>query len=790
MQILKINSNSISNRYYTQPKKEQTTSKQEEVTLHYANNYSPITFQAKVKIIDKKTLNIESEKNRILKHLNEILAGPVKKNIIKDNAFKLSVNSIMNITDETERLTEILNLSRAIYKDKCLSLETKLRRLKFLQKTTLNQEKLSKNIGLKNFVEEKNKQDEKIDYKLINMLKNAVSEDEFRLKKIYDKRYQELKDIESLEDLRGKYPNIKIPPTPQEVIAHKIIDLLPKKAFVEYAKNYNNEIKEQESFFDKQINPIIEIIAAKNKILPEDFKSKIQKQLWREFNDKFENNEYNNFSNIPERKNIKPSCISDCDIKLLNIDFEDFVLYIIKKHYLESEKLNQIKYNDNISGITIPVSSLGNTDYKFDKFPDKIRLLIQAGEAIVKIQRSYALFDLEYLKSKLNFYAGTKIGNDIKLLEKIIDFDSSEDADKQYLSRFLEELDLIYDEKQTTTEALETIKKEDIRPHTKHKLNKLEQQRAIEKLKKEQELKFKLDSAKEDFDNAINLLYANELTEIANICTPYRPKQLSPGQIGRADFLVKLINKHIKSNENSEVSQLEYSVKCWDKYYQQLNSGSEAQLFEEAKKYGKKDGELDVIKAGQYLLNAEIVELYPDSLEEFEYPELLTKIMEKTNNDNDKAIKYLCKLSDYELLSSQEQVFISEFIHLFDLKDNIDKIILKHIIENHYIYQDSTLPVIENGGELSNQKATIAAAAKQSILEEKNFPNYIDLFINFENALPNFARAKGESGIKLIGRNDKTVEYKVELKISRYLDRLFSSNNDLYFDIYSEKGLH
>jgi hypothetical protein len=53
-----------------------------------------------------------------------------------------------------------------------------------------------------------------------------------------------------------------------------------------------------------------------------------------------------------------------------------------------------------------------------------------------------------------------------------------------------------------------------------------------------------------------------------------------------------------------------------------------------------------------------------------------------------------------------------------------------------------------------------------------------------------FAAEKGFAGIKKTGLNNNSIDYKMELKIKNYTDRLFSSNNDYVFDIYSEKGLH
>ena len=49
---------------------------------------------------------------------------------------------------------------------------------------------------------------------------------------------------------------------------------------------------------------------------------------------------------------------------------------------------------------------------------------------------------------------------------------------------------------------------------------------------------------------------------------------------------------------------------------------------------------------------------------------------------------------------------------------------------------------------------------------------------------------KGNSGIKLTGRNNEKQKYKMEAKLAGHDDRLFSSKNDFYFDVFSPIGLH
>ena len=60
----------------------------------------------------------------------------------------------------------------------------------------------------------------------------------------------------------------------------------------------------------------------------------------------------------------------------------------------------------------------------------------------------------------------------------------------------------------------------------------------------------------------------------------------------------------------------------------------------------------------------------------------------------------------------------------------------------------------------------------------------------FEDAIPQDAKAIGTAGVKKTGRNNEKIEHKIEVKIMGYPDRLFSSKNNYYFDIYSDIGLH
>ena len=118
-------------------------------------------------------------------------------------------------------------------------------------------------------------------------------------------------------------------------------------------------------------------------------------------------------------------------------------------------------------------------------------------------------------------------------------------------------------------------------------------------------------------------------------------------------------------------------------------------------------------------------------------------------------------------------------------------ILQKYIIENDYITSDTkVLTTIHNGTSDETIPAEILAPAKQQIYNKYKYPTCIQYMAAFEDALSSFARATGTSGIKMTGRNNKTIEYKMELKIKGYDDRLFSSRNDYRFDIFSDRGMH
>ena len=97
--------------------------------------------------------------------------------------------------------------------------------------------------------------------------------------------------------------------------------------------------------------------------------------------------------------------------------------------------------------------------------------------------------------------------------------------------------------------------------------------------------------------------------------------------------------------------------------------------------------------------------------------------------------------------------------------------------------------IATNPENIKMPQITISKISKEAILDKYKYPNCIEFFEAFENSMINFSDRSGSSGLKKV-RPDRIVDYTMELKIKGYTDRLFSSNNDYVFDIYSDRGLH
>ena len=323
-------------------------------------------------------------------------------------------------------------------------------------------------------------------------------------------------------------------------------------------------------------------------------------------------------------------------------------------------------------------------------------------------------------------------------------------------------------------EGLKFIETQDLRPHGTERLNAIEQQKAAQKFRLEQQKVNELNSKKAKFDEMIDVLYSNNLNNIAVTSSHYRPSSLEAKDIENSEYLIKLITGYVKDGKITNKQKLESEITYWDSYNEYVATGKSSQILKMAENFAAdKDGNIDKLKAGQYIVNTEIIQTYPNCLDFVKEPEVVTQIMNRTFSGNDAAVKYLCKFDDYTNMAANDKTYISKLTDMFNVKDTVEKFLLKYIVENDYV-----------------KKNTTSANAKKSIMEQYKFPNCLEYFKAFEDALPSFATATGTSGIKKVGTNNKALEYKWELKIKGHDDRLFSVDDNYYFDIFSNRGLH
>ncbi len=746
-------------------------------------NYSRISFGAIVGVKKKKT-DIEAEKSKLLRKLNETLVtAPVELSPIE----KLT-KTLLWYRNREEKHKIFNERLEEIYNDSTIPKQVKIKQLLALK---AEYEVFSKQKPTFFNKPKTPKLDEKTDLQLANKFKSAIIEDNFNLEKIYNEYYQDLNNIQTVKELKKKYPKITIPQKPENKIAQAIVTNLTKDFYVDLyeliSQGNKNSIIE---FLTQYTLPIMDNIADTYKLdksllyaklMPTVIKTALQKYIDLIKKDAI--------ASMP-MYNKKKLRLSENDIKLLCIDYDDFVLSVVKQQYLENKKLNNIAYTEG--NITINAGSLKEPDFRFEKVSEKIKSFIKSAKEIQTAQRSYDLYNTEDFKNRLNYYANTEIGNDNRIFEYIMNFDSCNfiQEDIPPLIQFLRELDSIKDGEKTIDESIEFLQDEKISPKGTEQVNIKERQKLAEKLKQEQKKSVQLKQYKDKFDNAMNILYMNDLSNMANICEKYRPTSLDSDN-AETDFIIDLINKTLscQGKEPNFKEKIQNAILRRDTYNHYKDKDNKNPIFINAQKYAiKKDGFLNPDTAGKYILNAEIVESYPDSLEFVEYSEILPKIIEKTNKDS--AIEYLCKLSDYNDLSTIEKTFLSKILTIFNEKDLIDKTILKYIIENDYINTNTSVQINVNNKENENITATFAAKAKQEICNKYLYPVCLEYLEGFESALSSFSTEKGNSGIKLIKHCNKSLEYKMELKLAGHDDRLFSSKNDYCFDIFSDKGLH
>lgn len=746
------------------------------------------TFKAVPKVKSSSAI-FEQKRSKLLKHIETLLEEmppDLNNEEFIMSMFKKAADYARSVINRQMQLLEEMD---TIFTCNYLSDKQKYDTISRLKKEykRLDKGKLPEQYLLK----PPNPKSEKHDYCLLNKFKSAILNEDYNLSQIFNLHYSDLAKIKSVEELKEKYPKISIPPNPIIVIAEKLAATVTRDFYEEFDILFNE--KNEDALVDFSMD-YIQILCAKNSKNfknPNSMMMAVAEPTFQILANKYAKMKKDgSFSSIPEFRKNKLAQFSQDDIRLFSVDYDDYILSVIKQLYLEGKKPNEIIYNDGIN--TIQLHSLRDSNYKFEKVSEKIKSIINEAQALFKAQRDYDNFSVEQFKERLNFYASRDIGDNDAIFDSIVKFDGSRfhQDDIDCLKSFLRELDATHDGKQSVETALKNIRQKELYPKGTEKLNRLEQERAEQILKEKKQKALQLRRLKDEFDDAMNILYKNNMTTTAAQISKYRPESLDVKVITKSKYIVDTIKKHIDSeNVVFNKSKLETAFLRWDTYNFYRASDKKSQIFVDALDYAKKsDGNIDIDKAGQYLINREVIENYPESLKYFRKPQILKEIMEHCVGNKAFALNYLIKYDSY--LTDIDKTKIIEILKLFNIKDKIDKILLKEIVDDYINYDTVDWVNFYKSSTNIKQKVVIATKAKREIKENHTFPSCIKYFQWFEEALTTGASYSGYSGIKQIGRNDESLVYKIELKLAGMTNRLLSSKNDYVFDTYSEKGLH
>lgn len=779
----------ISNNYTLHiknvPAKKQSLPILSEQKSYETREYAPypyLSFGA-IHNVKQRKVDVDSAKEKLLKQLNEILDA----NRDKEELYAIYMRQFLKEKEQFVKKAEMLYLEmQEVDENPYYSRAELSEKYAEFHKRHLQLEKEAhKN---RPFVLPK-KFDEKIDFALLNSFKSAALEDNFNFEKVYQDYYKDLSTIDNIQDIPKRYPNIKIPVPAHIVVAEKIESCLTRDFYEDLSELMLLE-KEEEEIIDFCQSKVKQICVKNSKLSDEEYEKIIKIAVLNiifAFKKIYENDTLNS---IPEQRKNKVVQLTDLDMKLLSFDYNDFALSVIRQMYLEKKNPSQIKYTDGKN--VIPLSALQATPYKFEKPSDKIKPFIRAAAEIEAAKRDYDRFDDNQLHDRLNFFLNKDIASNDEFLDKFIEFESCDlsTKDRENFKKFLRVLDSVLDEKITEKDALEIFVTQDIRPHETEKREAAQKAKMLETLRAEQQKSYELNSLKAQFDDIVNILYMNDMSNLATTCANLRPENLSLQCVEDANFVINVIKSNLSDDyvvENkNKIKSLILNRSTYNYYNENAKDNP---IFVKAQKYAQDYyGNVDKDKAGRYLHFAELLQNPVAGLEYISDKSIVEGILARVKN-SDKQIEYLCKLDEYNCFDAKQKTQINEIMSLFDVKDNVDKYILKQIVENNYVKENTSAKVnINDSGDTVD--ATITANAKQQILNKYKFPTCLTYMQAFEDGLNTFAADWGATGIKKTGTNNRALGYKLEIKIAGKDDRLFSVDNNYYFDVFSDRGLH
>ena len=314
-------------------------------------DYSKIAFGAMYGVKPKK-INLDAEKSKLLRQITELLQTEEQDVDAAEMTMKV-MRRVMNFFRESlKKYEKILKEAELLSENKALNSQQKLEEIQKLQKRLSQASKFKYNTdGPKN----KKQVAENVDYLLLNRLKSAVVEDDFNLQKVLTDYYSGLKNISKIEDLNKQYPKIKTPTSPKEVIAKKIESVL-NRDFYEGLGEHMGSLKEASEYCLKPISGLVYDIAQKYKVDPIPLFKAVFPHTTAKIFERYGSIATSGMSSIPEVRKIKTPQVSHLDLKLLSIDFDDFVTSTVRKHYFEGQKLNEVIYEkDGVINLNVKV---------------------------------------------------------------------------------------------------------------------------------------------------------------------------------------------------------------------------------------------------------------------------------------------------------------------------------------------------------------------------------------------------------------------------------------------------
>ena len=642
-------------------------------------------------------------------------------------------------------------------------------------------------------IKEKRVAQDKNDYNLLNKLYTAVANDDMNLDNVYKKYYSDLNKLSTLTEVKLIYPKLEIPSSPEEEIAKKIVDTFDKN-FVEDLFNKIEDIPREEAF-DILINAIEEKIGllSKDSNMDKDFLTKkLLTKTYLQFLKKSKGlGDTMDFSTFPTQAKPIKNIISQDEKQLLQIDYDAYVIDVLKQLYIDGKKLSEISYQEGDT--VLKPKAFSNSKYKFEKPNEKIKDIIRKALKIKQSERNYEKFDTEQFQNRLRYYGNSDIAGNEEILERLIDFDSSQftPEDKEALIPFLRILDDISDGKISQSEGIKLINEQNLKAHGTNKLNQTEKEKFTQELIIERKRKAEFKNYCEQFDNAVDLLYKNKLEEAGTICSAFRPQDNNESK-EISNKILQTIQKYAINGEITQSKKLDTEIKALSKYFElKLFDKNNPKLIA-AENFTKKSyGFIDEVKAGQYIINKDIVENFPTSLGTFtpEYQGIVSTICQKYSNEE--ATAKLIKLNDYMLLPQNERLQITKILELFNISgENNDKTIIDTIVNDIYVKSPTVIKTTLNKDNSLFQDSEILPSAKEAIVKDKKFPLCLEYFEAFERSMTHAGQSKEDDGIQIIGSNNNALRklYKQEVKISKD-ERLYSTNGDYKFDVY-KPGLH